>query len=120
LATIDPVQVYRDALPERRRERFDLLQRLILGLYPDAEVSMRYRMPTYSWGDGWIALGNQKGYFSVYTCGAQHLGAFKQRHPRIKTGKGCINLRDSDPLPMADLKEVIHSAMKASRQTARP
>jgi uncharacterized protein YdhG (YjbR/CyaY superfamily) len=115
---MDPVQTYRDDLAGKRQERFDVLHRLILGLYPDAEVSMRYRMPTYTWHDGWVALGNQKDYLSVYTCGAQHLADFKARHPDIKTGKGCINLRDADALPLTDLKQVIHSAMKAAK-TAR-
>jgi uncharacterized protein YdhG (YjbR/CyaY superfamily) len=114
---MDPVQTYRDDLTGKRQERFDVLHRLIVGLYPDAEVSMRYRMPTYTWRDGWIALGNQKDYLSIYTCGAQHLADFKVRHPNIKTGKGCIKLRDADALPLTDLKQVIHSAMKAAKTT---
>lgn len=116
---MDPVQVYRNSVPTNRRERFETLHRLIIGLYPDAEVSMRYRMPTYSWGQGWVALGNQKQYLSVYTCGAQHLAEFKRRHPGIKTGKGCINLRDADPLPLTDLKQVIHSALKSVKTVRR-
>jgi len=38
-------------------------------------------------GDGWVAIANQKHYVSLYTCGYHHIERFKQRCPRIKTGK---------------------------------
>ena len=98
-------------LPRHRRERLKAILDLIAGLYPEADASMKYKMPTYTLGDGWVAAASQKHYISVYTCGAHHLEAFKARHPGIKTGKGCINFKDSDEIPMADLKTVIQSAI---------
>lgn len=77
-----------------------------------SEESMRYKMPTYELGEGWIALANQKDYISVYTCSAEHIVNFKKKHPKIKTGKGCINFKDGDDIPLNDLKGVIKSAME--------
>jgi hypothetical protein len=88
------------------------LHDLIIGLYPGALVDMQYKMPTYHHGEGWVALANQKHYVSLYTCGAYHLARFKEQHPDIRTGKGCINFKVSDKLPLPGLKQVIQHAME--------
>ena len=103
---------YLAAVPAGRRERLDAIRELILRLYPDAEETMDYRMPTFRWCDGWMAVANQKQYISVYTCSPAHLELFKEKHPDIKTGKGCINFRDRDVIPLDDLSGVVHNAME--------
>jgi uncharacterized protein YdhG (YjbR/CyaY superfamily) len=105
---------YLAAIPPDREQRFTVVRELIRRLYPVAKESMRYRMPTYETESGWVALANQKQYISLYTCGEQHLEAFKQRHPDIKTGKGCINFRNRDEIPLEALELVIKSAMGRS------
>lgn len=103
---------YLASIPPARRERFDSIRALVRETYPDAEESMRYKMPTFTCGEGWIALANQKQYISVYTCMAPHIAEFKRRHPGIKTGTACINFRDRDTIPLADLRLVIESALE--------
>jgi uncharacterized protein YdhG (YjbR/CyaY superfamily) len=103
---------YIDAVPIDRKDRLMSIIDTIKSLYPAAEESMKYRMPTYTLGEGWVAVANQKSYISLYTCSAEHLAAFKQQHPDIKTGKGCINFRSRDPIPIDDIKPVIASAME--------
>ena len=105
------VKQYLDTVPAGRRDRVLQLHELILELFPDAQVDMSYRMPTYRHGDGWVALANQKQYVSLYTCGEHHLAAFREKHPQISTGKGCIRFRQKDPLPRTALKQVIRHAM---------
>lgn len=105
------VQGYIDSIPDKRLSRFRQIMAFIADLYPDATLSMHYKMPTYIFGDGWIAVANKQQYISVYTCAAQHLVEFKSRYPNIKTGTGCINLKDKDDLDIPDLASVIHSAM---------
>ena len=105
------IDQYLDEVPENRKERVLTLHRLILEHFPKAVVSMKYKMPTYELSSGWTAIANQKSYVSLYTCGAHHLETFKQKHPKIKTGKGCINFKDTDDLPLEDISAVIQSAM---------
>ena len=64
------VQQYFNAVPEERMALVQKLHSLIVGLYPNADIDMSYRMPTYKAKDGWVALANQKHYVSLYTCGA--------------------------------------------------
>jgi uncharacterized protein YdhG (YjbR/CyaY superfamily) len=110
------VENYLETIPPVRRSRFDSLHRLILDLYPQAVVDMKYRMPTYQVDDGWVAVANQKNYISLYTCGYHHIEKFKAKHPDIKTGKGCINFRDKDALPLADIEDIVKHAISSPKK----
>ena len=107
----DTVQEYFDSVPPARRGQIIELHNLIIDLYPHAWVDMHFKMPTYHSGDAWVALANQKNYISIYTCDAHHLAEFKEKHPGIKTGKGCINFQIGAKIPLTDLKQVIKYAM---------
>jgi len=69
-------------------------------------------MPTYKVKNGWVALANQKRYVSLYTCGAHHIAEFKVKYPAINTGKGCINFKSKDPVPVTALKKVVRHAIE--------
>ncbi|MDF2179780.1 DUF1801 domain-containing protein [Aliiglaciecola sp. CAU 1673] len=105
---------YLAAIPAHRQERFAALQAIIKSLFPDANESMKYKMPTYEHKGGWIAIANQKGYISLYTCSEEHISSFKSTYPEIQTGKGCINFKDKDPLPLEALAIVIKSALSSA------
>ncbi|MEE9494216.1 MAG: DUF1801 domain-containing protein [Gammaproteobacteria bacterium] len=104
---------YLRGIQENRVERFHSLIDLVKLMYPAATLSMKYKMPTFTYKEGWISIANQKHYISLYTCGAHHLESFKAKHPEIKTGKGCINFKDKDEIPLQDLKPVIMSALES-------
>ncbi len=95
----------------------ETLHALILRCFPQAVVDMKYRMPTYACGEGWVAIANQKNYVSLYTCSAAHIAKFKARHPQFKTGKGCINFREQDAIPESDVEGVIRHAMLEPKGT---
>lgn len=106
------VKAYFDKLPDERRRRLHFLHDAICTCFPDVSIDMRYKMPTYSRGEGWVAIANQKNYVSLYTCSVAHIEGFKKRHPEYKTGKGCINFRDKDEIPIEDVKAVVAHAMR--------
>ena len=109
---MDPsVRAYLASVPDGHRDMIETLHALIIDTFPDAQVSMQYRMPTYWLGDDWVALANQKRYVSLYTCGQHHIVEFKHRHPKIRTGKGCINFGPRDPLPLDDIRAVVRHAI---------
>jgi hypothetical protein len=109
---MDPaVQGYIDAIPDRQRPLFDRLQSLILELYPDAEITISYGIPTYKIGRRRVYLGLWKAGVSLH---AVPVETFRQRHPSIKTGKGSLNFKVTDELPEADIRAVIRSAINPS------
>lgn len=105
------VESYFDQLPPTRKDKVQVLHGLILERFPDVVVNMQYNMPTYKYAEGWVAVANQKNYVSLYTCSAMHLERFKLQNPVIKTGKGCINFRERDEIPIEDVRDVIEHAI---------
>jgi hypothetical protein len=72
-------------------------------------------MPTSYFGDGWVALANLKNYVSLYTCGSHQIAGFKQKHPTVKTGNDCINLKPKEQLPLQDLKAVVKHSITSPK-----
>ena len=117
------VRRYIDAIPKDRTGRkladgqqarglLAKIQALILDLYPRAEAVISYQIPTYKAKSGWVALGYWSGGVSLYTNGPQHIEEFKAKYPAVKTGKGSINFRVTDAVPVAALRKVIRHAIQ--------
>lgn len=98
-------------VPAARRERALALHGLILSLFPQAQASLEYRMPTYRLGGEWVAWASQKRHLSLYTCSEERIAGFRARHPEVDAGKGCLRFRDGERLPLADLAQVVKSAL---------
>ncbi|WP_159435985.1 DUF1801 domain-containing protein [Microbulbifer donghaiensis] len=101
---------YISLLPPQRSERIQALHQFIVKLFPKAQVSLKYKMPTYEVDSGWVAVASQKHYVSLYTCAREHIQSYIDIHPDTKCGTGCLNFRDSDEIAWADLKPVLSSA----------
>ena len=108
----DIIESYLLKIPDDRKFLINQLHQLIVDMYPASKVSMKYKMPTYHAKDGWVAIANQKHYVSLYTCGYHHIAEFRERQPKIKTGKGCINFKPTDELPIEDIKSVVRHAIE--------
>lgn len=102
-------------VPEARRERALALHGLILSLFPQAAISMEHRMPTYRLGANFIAWASQKRHLALYTCSQARIAGFRARHPEVRAGKGCLQFRDSQRLPLADLAQVVKNALAPGR-----
>jgi len=106
------VKGYFDAVPADKRAYIEKLHALILKQFSQAEVVISYGILMYRVKQGWVGLGCWKGGVSLYTSGTHHLEEFKARHPGVKCGKGSINLKLGEALPLNDLKQVIRHAME--------
>lgn len=113
------VEAYIESIPRQRHSRFISIHELIMQLYPGSTVDMSYRKPTCRIGDAWVALAYQKQYISLYTYSLSHLESYTPKYPRQKTGKGCINFRDSDEIHYDDLEPVIRHAIKFAKIRTR-
>jgi uncharacterized protein YdhG (YjbR/CyaY superfamily) len=109
------VKEYLERVPKDRRARLEEIIAHIQKLYPKAELTLWYKMPTLKLGKAWIAVANQKHYVSVYTCAEAHIAPYKARHPQTRAGKGCLNFRDRDEIVLDDLTTVISSALSKPR-----
>ena len=54
------IQQYFQAMPPDRRLKAQTVHELVLTLHPRAQVSLKYKMPTYASEQGWLSIANQK------------------------------------------------------------
>lgn len=106
------MQDYLREIPSARETQFNVLHDLILERYPQVTVDMKFKMPTYTISENWVALANQKNYISLYTFDAEDIKTFKQCHPTIKSGKTCINFCESDELSLDGAADVLARAFE--------
>jgi uncharacterized protein YdhG (YjbR/CyaY superfamily) len=109
------IDEYMAKVPPARRGRVEGIMGRIRSWFPEARITIRYRIPTFVIGRNWVSVANQKGYVSVYTCSEEHIAPYIEKHPGIKHGTGCINFRDRDEIHFGDLREVVGRALKAER-----
>jgi len=71
-------------MPEGRSAKALSVHKLVLDLFPEAKVSLKYKMPTYESENGWFAIDNQKNYWSVYTCSLEKISKYLTANPDVK------------------------------------
>jgi uncharacterized protein YdhG (YjbR/CyaY superfamily) len=105
------VEYYRAGSAEQKK-LFARLEKMILELYPRAEIGIAYGVPTYGTKPARVGLGYWKEGVSFYPYSGSALDAFRKAHPAIKTTKGSINFKVSDRVPVAALKKLIRQRME--------
>jgi uncharacterized protein DUF1801 len=110
----EAVRRYRDEMDGEYRPVFDRLHRLILAMWPHAEVVLSYGMPTYRIGRRRLNIGVWKHGLSLYVSPNRD-GGFSARHPELASGKGTIKLRPADAARIsdADFQDLIRAALLA-------
>jgi uncharacterized protein YdhG (YjbR/CyaY superfamily) len=105
------VQEYINKVSDQRRELLLRLQKLILDLYPESEIKISYGVIEYKIATGKVWLGYWKQGVSLYTGAISKVAEIKEKHPGIKTGKGCLNFKLKDIIPLQDVNELIEYVM---------
>jgi|SRR5271170_1271893 len=110
----EAVRRYLDEMDSEYRPVFDRLQRLIVAMYPDAELVLSYGMPTYRIGRRRLNIGAWKHGLSLYVSPNRD-GGFSARHPELAAGKGTIKLSPGDAAGIldAEFQDLIRAALRA-------
>jgi uncharacterized protein YdhG (YjbR/CyaY superfamily) len=98
----EAAQAYIDGIDPRHRPLFDRIHGLVLAAYPEAAVTISYKMPTYRVGGRRLHLGVWKHGVSIYGAHQGRDSGFTARHPALKPSKGTIRLRPEDAAGIAD------------------
>ncbi|THB75043.1 MAG: DUF1801 domain-containing protein [Desulfobulbaceae bacterium] len=108
---IDIFADYLKELPASRQKRIIAIVHEFIKSQPDAEMSLKYKMPTFEIGPNWASVGNQKHYISIYFCNEKIIENIKEKYPKISTGKGCVRIKDNQEIPIEDLVESFNKAL---------
>ncbi len=98
----EAVRRYIDAIAPAHRPLFDRLDRLVRRLYPEADLVLSYRMPTYKVGRRRLHIGVWKHGISLYGWRQGKEAEFTSRHPGARTSKGTIRLSPDDAADVSD------------------
>jgi uncharacterized protein YdhG (YjbR/CyaY superfamily) len=113
------IQDYIDSVQDERRILFLKLHELVFKLFPEVKIKISYQMPFYTTTKGWLFLGYWKQGVSLHVGYLDELDNFRLKHPKIKTGKGSINLKLTDEIPWKDVGLVINKALSTRTSSMR-
>jgi uncharacterized protein YdhG (YjbR/CyaY superfamily) len=105
---------YIEAITPEHRPLFDRINRLVFGLYPEAEVVLSYKMPTYKVGRKRLYVGVWKHGLSFYGWEKDRAAGFTARHPELVNQKGTIQLRPGDAAKISDdeLRDLVRASLE--------
>lgn len=98
------IDAYIASAPPLRAERLSAIRAIAHRVAPDVAESIEWKMPVYRVGDRYFAVASQKSYLSLYIGKAQ-VDALTAAVPGLKSGKSCLNITDTVPLPPEHLLE---------------
>lgn len=104
---------YLDGLPPERRTEADKVWRVVRESMPEGfveEIGAKYL--NFKAGEDWyVALANQKNYISLHLMPLYFFPEVKAKldasAPRLKCGKGCINFKKAEELPLDVIAEIV-------------
>jgi uncharacterized protein YdhG (YjbR/CyaY superfamily) len=106
---------YLSRLPAERREEIARVWQVMRENVPAGyteQISEKYL--TFMAGDEWyLALANQKNYISLYLCSIYVFPELKDKldnsGKKLKCGKGCVNFKRAEELPLDTLGEIVRA-----------
>jgi uncharacterized protein YdhG (YjbR/CyaY superfamily) len=111
--SIEEVDQYLENLEPARRGALSELRSLILETVPDVVESMRYKMPTYGYGEAiFCAFASQKHYMSLYV-EPRILNRHRTALDHLSLGKSCIRFKSIGQFPLGIVRTLIEETVQA-------
>jgi uncharacterized protein YdhG (YjbR/CyaY superfamily) len=106
-------QAYVDGLPPDRRALFDRVHALILEVFPDAQTTISYAMPTYVVDRYRLYVGAWKHGLSFYGWNADRDGGLSARHPELVSGNGTLRFtfRVADQIDDDEIRSFVRATL---------
>lgn len=109
---IEEVDQYLENLDPGRRDALAHVRSLVLETVPDAVESMKYKMPTYGYGDSMLcAFASQKRYMSLYV-EPRILDRHRADLQHLNLGKSCIRFKQLEQLPLDTVRTILEETVK--------
>jgi uncharacterized protein YdhG (YjbR/CyaY superfamily) len=110
---IEEVDQYLEKLDPQRRAALSQVRSLILETVPDAVETMKYRMPTYGYGEAILcAFASQKHYMSLYL-ETRIMDRHREELQDLDLGKSCIRFKKVEQLPLDRIRTMLEETVQA-------
>ena len=107
-----------EAIPASHRSVFTALQRLVVDLVPDADVSLKWGTLAYDLGGSLFALSANKKHVNLYILTVGLLAEYGSELAGIPQGKCVLRFSPSSELPLETLRRVMTTAVERRRAGA--
>lgn len=116
----NPIDAYLDALPADQRAALTRLRRLVLAAVPDAEETIKTRVPAVRYkGKTVVGFGGASGHVALYVMFGDALRAFEDEFARFDVSRRVVRFAPDKPLPAALVRKVVrHRLAEIDAQTA--
>ena len=104
---MNDVDTYIASLDEPRRSSLEQLRKIILETVPEAEESIQYNMPAYTYHGMLCAFASQKNYMSFYLLDGAIVEKNRHLLAGLSVGKGCIRFKDIKKLPEPTIRAML-------------
>ena len=111
---MNDVDTYIESLDESRKSSLQQLRRIILETVPEAEETMQYNMPYYTYQGLLCAFASQKNYMSFYLLDGEIVEKNRHLLAGLSVGKGCIRFKDINKLPEPTIRAMLREAALAN------
>ena len=110
--TAQEVDAYVQDLEPERRAALETLRALVFRVAPEVVETMRYRMPTYEYGDEMLcAFASQKHYISLYM-DVEIVKQHKAELTGLDLGKSCIRFRRLEQLDLETVEKMLKEGIQ--------
>ena len=111
------VDEYLKNLAPERQAALAKLRSLVFEVAPNAVETMKYRMPTYEYGDGVLcSFASQKHYVSLYM-DTDIVEKHQEELTGLSIGKICIRFRKMEQLPLDTIRRMLEETVRVRRST---
>ncbi len=104
---MNDVDTYIDSLDEPRKSSLQQLRKIILETVPEAEETIQYNMPAYTYHGMLCAIASQKHYMSFYLLDGAIVEKNRHLLTGLSVGKGCIRFKDINKLPEPTIRAML-------------
>ncbi len=102
------IDAYLAGLTPKRAGRVGAVVALLRRTHPDLAETIEYKMPIFRKGEAYFGVADRAQYVSLYLgCVPGLCAEVLASDPRLKGGKGCVNVTDSREMPLAALERAL-------------
>lgn len=106
---MNSVQSYIEQFNPEIQERLEQIRELFLQFNPTIEESIRYNMPSYKIGGGYLYFAAYKNHIGFYpTYGLTELEAEMEAYRAVKT-KDSLHFKHKESLPLDLIRKIIEA-----------
>jgi len=92
------------------------LRDLVRETVPQAQETMRYRMPTYEIDEVICSFASQKHYMSLYL-DTMLVDRYRKQFGKLDVGKSCVRFKRLEDLPLSVVRQIMTETVKKQART---